>query len=240
MEKSSVFENIKQVCRIICRGAMKADRSPDEVRLIVVTKTVDVKAIREAVDSGMRLFGENRVQEAKKKILSNEIKAIPEKLEWHLIGHLQKNKARDAVQLFEVIHTVDSGELAEELDRQAEKINKIQRILVQVKLSDEETKSGLPEKGLPELLKRIAQLKHLQLEGLMTIPPYRENANDVVPYFRRLRELRDEAQKAGFRLPELSMGMSHDYEAAIEEGATMVRIGTAIFGERQNNNESNN
>jgi len=219
---------------------MKADRSPDEVRLIVVTKTVDVKAIREAVDSGMRLFGENRVQEAKKKILSNEIKAIPEKLEWHLIGHLQKNKARDAVQLFEVIHTVDSGELAEELDRQAEKINKIQRILVQVKLSDEETKSGLPEKGLPELLKRIAQLKHLQLEGLMTIPPYRENANDVVPYFRRLRELRDEAQKAGFRLPELSMGMSHDYEAAIEEGATMVRIGTAIFGERQNNNESNN
>jgi len=232
MEYGSVFEKIKEVFRIISRGAMKADRSPDEVKLIVVTKTVGANAIREAVDSGMRVFGENRVQEAKKKILGDEIRAMPEKLEWHLIGHLQKNKAKDAVQLFEVIHSVDSIELAEELDRQAEKIGKIQRILVQVKLSDEETKSGVTEKGFPELLEKIAKLKHLKLEGLMTIPPYRENVQDVVPYFRRLRELRDEAEKAGFKLPELSMGMSHDYEAAIEEGATMVRIGTAIFGER--------
>jgi hypothetical protein len=232
MGNGSVFENIKEVWRIISRGALKADRSPEEVRLVVVTKTVGIQAIREAVDSGIRLFGENRVQEAKRKILSDEIKSLPEKLEWHLIGHLQKNKARDAVQLFEVIHTVDSGDLAEELDRQAEKINKIQRILVQVKLSPEETKSGVAEEELPELLNKIARLKHLKLEGLMTIPPYRENVSDVVPYFRRLRELRDEAQKPGFRLPELSMGMSHDYEAAIEEGATMVRIGTAIFGER--------
>ena len=232
MEYGSVFEKIKEVFRIISRGAMKADRSPDEVKLIVVTKTVGANAIREAVDSGMRVFGENRVQEAKKKILGDEIRAMPEKLEWHLIGHLQKNKAKDAVQLFEVIHSVDSIELAEELDGQAEKIGKIQRILVQVKLSDEETKSGVTEKGFPELLEKIAKLKHLKLEGLMTIPPYRENVQDVVPYFRRLRELRDEAEKAGFKLPELSMGMSHDYEAAIEEGATMVRIGTAIFGER--------
>jgi PLP dependent protein len=232
MEHGPVFEHIKEVCKIISRGAMKADRNPEEVQLIVVTKTVGVSAIREAVDSGIRVFGENRVQEAKKKILSAEIRAMPEKLQWHLIGHLQKNKAKDAVQLFEVIHSVDSVELAEELDRQAEKIGKIQRILVQVKLSDEETKSGVIEKGLPELLKKIAQLKHLRLEGLMTIPPYLENVRDVVPYFRRLRELRDEAEKDGFMLPELSMGMSHDYEAAIEEGATMVRIGTAIFGER--------
>jgi len=232
MENSSVFENIKEVCRIISRGAMKADRSPDEVRLVVVTKTVGVKAIQEAVDSGMRLFGENRVQEAKRKILSDEIQAMSEKLEWHLIGYLQKNKARDAVQLFELIHSVDSVELAEELNKQAEKIGKVQRILVQVKLSAEDTKSGVIEKGLPELLKKIVQLKHLRLEGLMTIPPYLENVKDVVPYFRRLRELRDEAEKDGFTLPELSMGMSHDYEAAIEEGATMVRIGTAIFGER--------
>lgn len=232
MGNGSVFENIKEVWRIIARGALKADRSPEEVRLVAVTKTVGIQAIREAVDSGIRLFGENRVQEAKRKILSEEITSLPEKLEWHLIGHLQKNKARDAVQLFDVIHTVDSGDLAEELDRQAEKINKTQRILVQVKLSDEETKSGVAEEELPELLSKIARLKHLKLEGLMTIPPYRENVSEAVPYFRRLRELRDASQKAGFRLPELSMGMSHDYEAAIEEGATMVRIGTAIFGER--------
>ncbi len=232
MGNSSVFENIKEVYRIISRGAMKADRSPDEVRLVVVTKTVGVKAIQKAVDSGMRLFGENRVQEAKRKILSDEIQAMPEKLEWHLIGHLQKNKVKDAVQLFDLIHSVDSIDLAAELDRQAEKIGKTQRILVQVKLSEEDTKSGVTEKGLPELLRKIAQLKHLRLEGLMTIPPYMENVKDVAPYFRRLRELRDQAEKDGFTLPELSMGMSHDYEAAIEEGATMVRIGTAIFGER--------
>lgn len=232
MANSPIFENIREVCRIISRGAMKADRSPDEVRLVVVTKTVGVKAIQEAVDSGMRLFGENRVQEAKKKILSDEIQAMPERLEWHLIGHLQKNKAKDAVLLFDLIHSVDSIDLAAELDRQAEKIGKIQRILVQVKLSEEETKNGVSDKQLPELLSKIALLKHLRLEGLMTIPPYLENVSDVVPYFRRLRELRDRAEKDGFTLPELSMGMSHDYEAAIEEGATMVRIGTAIFGER--------
>ncbi|MBI5074722.1 MAG: YggS family pyridoxal phosphate-dependent enzyme [Nitrospirae bacterium] len=232
MNSGSVLENIQKVCSIISRGAVKADRSPEEVRLIVVTKTVGAGAIREAVDSGMRLFGENRIQEAKKKIMSDEIRALPQKLEWHLIGHLQKNKAKDAVQLFEVIHSVDTIELAEELDRQAERFGKTQRVLVQVKLSDEETKSGVSEEGLHELLERIMQLTHLRLEGLMTIPPYRENVSDVVPYFRRLRELRDEAEKDGFRLPELSMGMSHDYEAAIEQGATMVRIGTAIFGER--------
>ncbi|MBI5633404.1 MAG: YggS family pyridoxal phosphate-dependent enzyme [Nitrospirae bacterium] len=228
----SIFDNIKDVRRGITEAAMKAGRSPDKVQLIAVTKTVGAAAVIEAIESGIQVFGENRVQEAKKKILSDEILAMPGKIEWHLIGHLQKNKAKDAVQLFAVIHTVDSVELAEELDRQAEKIGKIQRVLVQVKLSAEETKSGVTEKGLPELLEKIAQLKHLWLEGLMTIPPYRDNARDVVPYFRRLRELRDEAETAGLSLPELSMGMSHDYEAAIEEGATMVRIGTAIFGER--------
>ncbi|MBI5847721.1 MAG: YggS family pyridoxal phosphate-dependent enzyme [Nitrospirae bacterium] len=232
MKNVFIFENIKTVCRNIARGALKANRCPSEVQLVVVTKTVDTAAIRTAVDSGIRVFGENRVQEAKKKILSDEIQAMPEKLQWHLIGHLQKNKAKDAVQLFEVIHSVDSIELAEELNRQAGKIEKIQRILVQVKLSEEETKSGVVEEGLPVLLKEIAQLKNLRLEGLMTIPPFRPDVREVLPYFRRLRDLRDESEKAGFRLPELSMGMSHDYEEAIGEGATMVRIGTAIFGER--------
>ena len=133
---------------------MKADRSPDEVKLIAVTKTVGTEAIREAVDSGVRAFGENRVQEAKKKILSEKIKGLSEKLEWHLIGHLQKNKAKDAVQLFDLIHTVDSVELADELNRQAERINKIQRVLVQVKLSEEETKHGMSEAGLMNLFER--------------------------------------------------------------------------------------
>ncbi len=232
MKKCPIFSQIKAVYLAMSHSAMKADRSPDEVRLIVVSKTVGIPAIREAAESGVRLFGESRVQEARKKILSEEIMAMPEKLEWHLIGHLQKNKARDAVQLFEVIHTVDSAELAEELDRQAEKIGKIQRVLIQVKLSAEETKHGVSEAELPELLKTTAELKHLRVEGLMTIPPYLENVKDVVPYFRRLRGLRDEAELKGYRLPELSMGMSHDYEAAIEEGATLVRVGTAIFGER--------
>lgn len=232
MKKSPIFRHIKEIYRSISHSALKADRDPHEVQLIVVSKTVGIPAIREAVDSGARVFGESRVQEAKTKVLSDEIMAMPEKLEWHLIGHLQKNKARDAVQLFEVIHTVDSIELAEELDRQAEKIGKIQRVLIQVKLSAEETKHGVSEAELPELLKRAAQLKHLRIEGLMTIPPYLESAKDVAPFFKRLRELRDEAAKKGYMLPELSMGMSHDYETAIEEGATMVRIGTAIFGER--------
>ncbi len=227
-----IYENIKEVRRNISRAAINADRSPEEVKLVAVTKTVGITVIQEAVHGGILIFGENRVQEAKKKILSNEISSMTEMLKWHLIGHLQKNKAKDAVQLFDLIHSVDSIELAEELNRQAEKINKIQMILLQVKLSEEETKSGLPENDLLGLLRRISELRNLQAEGLMTIPPYKENVKDVIPYFRRLRQLRDEAAKADFRLPELSMGMSHDYEAAIGEGATMVRIGTAIFGER--------
>jgi len=216
----------------MARGAMKADRSPDEVKLIAVTKTVGTEAIREAVDSGVRAFGENRVQEAKKKILSEKIKGLSEKLEWHLIGHLQKNKAKDAVQLFDLIHTVDSVELADELNRQAERINKIQRVLVQVKLSEEETKHGMSEAGIMNLFERIKEMKHLDLQGLMTIPPFFEDISRVIPFFRRLKALRDEAEKTGLALPELSMGMSHDFEAAIQEGATMVRVGTAIFGER--------
>ena len=211
---------------------MKADRSPDEVKLIAVTKTVGIEAVREAVESGVRAFGENRVQEAKKKILSEEVRGMSEKLEWHLIGSLQKNKAKDAVQLFDLIHTVDSIELADELNRQAERLGKIQRVLVQVKLSEEETKHGVTEAGLMSLLARIKELKHLDLQGLMTIPPFFEDIGRVIPFFRRLKALRDKAEETGVALPELSMGMSHDFEAAIQEGATMVRVGTAIFGER--------
>jgi pyridoxal phosphate enzyme (YggS family) len=232
VKASSIFNNINELYKSISHAAMRADRRPDEVKLVAVTKTVGIDAVREAVEGGLRVFGESRVQEAKKKILSDEIRSMNEKLEWHMIGNLQKNKARDAVQLFGLIHSVDSVELAEELNRQAGMIGKLQRVLVQVKLSEEETKHGVPESGLMRLLLQIRDMANLRLEGLMTIPPFLEDMDEARPYFRRLRELRDTAVKAGFVLPELSMGMSHDFEAAIGEGATMVRIGTAIFGER--------
>ena len=231
-ETPALFNKIKDIYMRMSRAAMKADRSPDEIQLIAVTKTVGTDVIREAVDCGLRVFGENRVQEAKKKIMSDEIRSMSEQLGWHLIGHLQKNKAKDAVQLFDLIASVDSLELAEEIDRQAEKIGKVQRILVQVKLAEEETKYGLAENALMPVLERIKGKKHIKAEGLMTIPPFLDDMNSIRPYFIRLRELRDRAASAGFALPELSMGMSHDFETAIEEGATMVRIGTAIFGER--------
>jgi len=231
-ETPVLFNKIKDVYMRISRAAMKADRSPDEVRLIAVTKTVTVEAIREAVDCGLRVFGENRVQEAKQKIMNSGIRSLSEQLAWHLIGHLQKNKTKDAVQLFDLIHSVDSAELAEEIDRQAERIGKVQRVLVQVKLSEEETKYGIAEEALPQMLESIEGKDHIRAEGLMTIPPFLRDLNSVRPYFIRLRELRERTEARGFALPELSMGMSHDFEAAIEEGATMVRIGTAIFGER--------
>jgi pyridoxal phosphate enzyme (YggS family) len=232
MDMQLLFNNIRDIYMRMSRAAMKADRSPDEVELIAVTKTVETGMIRQAVDCGLRVFGENRVQEADRKIMSDEVRAMSEQLSWHLIGHLQKNKAKDAVRLFDLIHTVDSAELAEELDRHAEKIGKIQRVLVQVKLSEEETKSGIPEQALMPLLENIQGRKHIRVEGLMTMPPFLDDVNVIRPYFTRLRELRDRTAAAGFALPELSMGMSHDFEIAIEEGATMVRIGTAIFGER--------
>lgn len=222
---------------------MRAGRDPEAVKLIAVTKTVNIETVHKAIDIGIRIFGENRVQEAQKKIQDLKMKATPPfpplnkggiigGVEWHLIGHLQKNKAKYAVQLFDLIHTVDSIELAEELNKQSKKISKIQRVLVQVKLSEEETKHGVSEEELMPLLEKIYSLDNLKLEGLMTIPPFLDNQEKVRPYFRKLREIRDEAQKKGFMLSELSMGMSNDFEAAIEEGATMVRIGTALFGER--------
>ncbi len=239
-----LIENASTIFKKMSHAAMRAGRSPESVKLIAVTKTVGIETIKEAIDAGVRIFGENRVQEARGKAESLKLKVIPPApplnkggtiggVEWHLIGHLQKNKAKYAVQLFDLIHTVDSIELAEELSRQAEKTRKIQRILVQVKLSEEETKHGVSEMDLLPLLKKIESLVNLKLEGLMTIPPYFEDAEEVRPYFKKLRELRDKAEKEGFKLPELSMGMSNDFEAAIEEGATMVRIGTAIFGERK-------
>ncbi|MDI6890503.1 MAG: YggS family pyridoxal phosphate-dependent enzyme [Thermodesulfovibrionales bacterium] len=237
MTDSALFENIKTIYRQISHAAMGAGREPGDVKLIAITKTVDARRIKEAIDWGLRIFGESRVQEAKVKIeefsrLSTIDYRLPT-ISWHLVGHLQKNKAKTAVQLFDLIHSLDSIELAEELDKHAERAGKFQRVLIQVKLSEEETKHGVPKEGLADLIEVVAEMKNLKIEGLMTIPPFFDDPEMAKPYFRELRELRDNAVKSGYELPELSMGMTHDFEIAIEEGATMVRIGTAIFGERK-------
>ena len=232
MDEIQLLENLKEIYRKMAHAAMRAGREPSKVRLIAVTKTVDIDLIRKAVDLGQREFGENRVQEAQKKIRSDKLSVKTEGIHWHLIGHLQKNKVKAAVGLFDLIHSVDSLELAEEIDFQAAKIGKKQRILIQVKLSEEETKHGVPENDLFDLVRKTAALGNLKLEGLMTLPPFFDEPERSRPYFRRLSELRKEAEGKGFRLPELSMGMSNDFEVAIGEGATMVRVGTAIFGER--------
>jgi PLP dependent protein len=232
MDEIQLLDNLKEIHRKIAHAAIRVGREPSEIKLIAVTKTVNIDLIRMAVDIGLREFGENRVQEAQKKVKSDKLSVMTERIHWHLIGHLQKNKVKTAVGLFDLIHSVDSLELAVEIDTQAAKISKKQRVLIQVKLSEEETKHGAAENDLLDLVRKTTALGNVKLEGLMTLPPFFDEPEKARPYFRRLSELRREAEKKGFRLPELSMGMSHDVEVAIEEGATMVRVGTAIFGER--------
>ena len=232
MLDTALLENIKNIYRKISYAAMRAGRSPFDIKLISVTKTVGIDRIKEAIDLGLRIFGENRVQEAKEKISKFEIRNSNLRIEWHLIGHLQKNKAKTAVELFDLIHSLDSVELAETLNKHAEKAGKVQRVLLEVKLSEEETKHGVSRKDLMGLIEAVSDMKNLKLEGVMTMPPFFENPEMARPFFRELRELRNSADALGYKLPELSMGMTNDFEVAIEEGATMVRIGTGIFGER--------
>ena len=241
MKEKGLCGNIKNIYRRISHAAMRVERDPCDVKLIAVTKTVDAERIKEAIDWGLRIFGESRVQEAKEKISDLKSQLNPPSppfnkggwggllIEWHLIGHLQKNKAKTAVQLFDLIHSIDSRGLAEELNNYAEKAGKIQRVLIQVKLSEEETKHGIGEEDVMNLIDAVIKMKNLKLEGLMTMPPYFDNPEMARPYFRELRELRDNAKRVGYKLPELSMGMTNDFEIAIEEGATIVRIGTGIF-----------
>ncbi|ODA43363.1 Uncharacterized protein THER_1926 [Thermodesulfovibrio sp. N1] len=207
---------------------MRAGRNPEEIKLIAVSKSQSIDKIIEAADLGLRIFGESRVQEAKDKI--EKIKDF--NIEWHMIGHLQTNKVKDAVRLFEVIHSLDSEKLAVSINKEAEKINKIQRVLIQIKLSQEESKYGIEEDEVEKLIEKCKNLNNIKIEGLMTIPPYFDNPNNVRPYFSKLRQIRDFLSNKYPFIKELSMGMSHDFEVAIEEGATMVRIGTALFGQR--------
>ena len=223
---TKIAQNLEEVRRRINAAALRAGREA-QVRLVAVSKTVPVELIREAVAAGQRLFGENYLQEARGKI-----EVLGEAADWHFIGHLQSNKAKAAVELFELIHGVDRLKLAKALDAAAASLGKVQKILMQVNLAGEASKSGVSPEGAPELLRQIALLPHLQVLGLMTMPPFLA-PEAVRPYFRALRELRDHLQDlSGRPLPELSMGMSGDYEVAIEAGATLVRVGTAIFGSR--------
>ncbi len=226
----SIADNLKTVRDRIASAAARAGRDPSSVKLVVVTKTVDVGKIREALASGSMILGENRVQEAKDKI-----DQLGPDASWHLIGRLQTNKAKFAVKLFSLIHSVDSLDLAKELDRQAAKIGKLQDVLVEVNIAGEAAKAGVSARGCARLVREAAKFGHIAIKGLMTMPPYSENPEDSRPYFRRLRELASAIAGeniANVSMQELSMGMSGDFETAVEEGATLVRVGTAIFGER--------
>jgi pyridoxal phosphate enzyme (YggS family) len=223
----TIRDRLLRVQERIATAALRATRDPSTVTLVAVSKTMPVEVIRQALDAGVGILGENRVQEAKEKIA-----ALPGGAAWHLVGHLQTNKAKLAVQLFEVIHSVDSIKLVQALDRHGKEAGKRVRCLVEVNLEGEASKSGTSEADAREVVNAARDLAHVQVEGLMTIPPLLPNPEEVRPYFRRLRALRDTLQGGGLALPELSMGMTHDFEVAIEEGATLVRIGTAIFGAR--------
>ena len=233
-EGSDLRARAAEVLARIERSAGRAGRDPSQVKLVAVSKTHPAALVREAAAvAGLRDFGENRVQEAEGKI--EELKEVPD-LRWHLIGHLQPNKARRAVRLFDLIQSVDSAALAERLERIcAEEGRESLEVLAQVDLAGEDSKSGATAEELPTLFEVFGRCTRVRCKGLMTLPPFFEDVERVRPFFRRLRALRDEwgARGAfGAATGELSMGMSHDYEAAIEEGATLVRVGTAVFGER--------
>ena len=231
MTTNSVRENLLRMQERIAGAAARAGRNADEITLIGVSKTHPANAIREAFEAGVRHFGENRVQEWEGKRTGTEGLAAT----WHLIGHLQNNKAVRAARLFHSIDSVDDLALAQRLDRARVEVGIPEklRVLIEVRVAPEETKSGVETREASELAEKIASLPRLELGGLMCIPPFLEQAEKVRSYFRRLRELRDDLAKTlGLALPVLSMGMSHDFEVAIEEGATEVRVGTALFGTR--------
>jgi hypothetical protein len=230
----SVKDNILQIRSQIASICEKKGRNPEEIKLVAVIKTAEIEQIKEAINAGVSILGGNKVQDSLKKyneLSKNNFGKV--RISWHMIGHLQTNKVKQAVKIFDLIHSVDSLRLAKVIDREAEKINKLQDILVQVNVSKENTKFGLrPEEVIKEI-KEIAQLKYINIKGLMTIAPLVEDAEEVRPYFRLLRELRDKINTLGicdYKLDDLSMGMTQDYKIAIEEGATIVRIGRAIFG----------
>jgi len=226
----NIADNIRQIRDAMAEAARRAKRDPTDVRLMAVTKTVDDERILEAIRTGVDILGENYVQEAKRKL-----EKMGKTGKWHLIGHLQTNKAKYAVRLFDMVQSVDRLELALELDRRARAAGIVLKILIEVNIAGEQTKSGVPREETLALVRRIAPLENLTIQGLMTMPPWFDDPEEARPFFRALRELRERI--AAEEIPrvemrELSMGMTGDYAIAVEEGATIVRIGRGIFGER--------
>ena len=227
---SQISNNLEKVRERIAKAASRAGRNPQNIQLVAVSKTVDTERIKRAIEAGATILGENYIQESRKKI-----EELGHSVRWDFIGHLQSNKVKYAIDLFGMIHSVDRLSLAQEINKVADKKKKKVRILVQVNISGEEAKSGIDPEGVISLVTEIAPSKNLSLEGLMTMPPYFDDPEEARPYFISLRELRDKILAEnieGIALRELSMGMSGDFEVAIEEGSTLVRVGTAIFGER--------
>jgi len=226
-----VAANYRKVLDSIADATAKSRRAAGQVKLLAATKSQSIELIRAAVDAGITLIGENYVREA-----AGKKPRIDEAIEWHMIGHLQRNKVKAAVDLFDVFESLDNLPLARELDKEGQKRNKVIRVFVEVNLGGEESKTGVNESEAASLVQQVASLSHLRVEGFMSVPPYREDPEEVRPYFRKLRLLQEKLGEIRFprlELRELSMGMSHDYKVAIEEGATIVRIGTALFGPRR-------
>ena len=226
---NSVSQNLERVREQIAQAAAKAGRAVEDIELVAITKTHPAEKVREAIETGQTLFGESRVQEARAKIPE-----LPSNTRWHFVGHLQKNKIRHALPLFDMIHSVDSLVLAQDIDRIAEEEGLHPRVLLEVNMAGEGSKFGFSSEKLHDQMEELLALPRLSILGLMTIPPFAEEAEESRKYFIQLRELRDRLQTR-FRvdLAQLSMGMTQDFPVAIEEGATLVRVGTAIFGERR-------
>ncbi|HPV43103.1 MAG TPA: YggS family pyridoxal phosphate-dependent enzyme [Spirochaetota bacterium] len=224
----SIIDNYTAIEKEIAAIATASGRGPGGIRIVAVSKTFDESVIQEAIDSGIRVFGENKIQEARRKIPS-----LRGDFTFHMVGHLQSNKAREAVQLFDLIHSIDKADTAAAVDREAGRIGKKQKVLVQVNTSGEESKSGIVPASARDLVARVTDLKNLDLLGFMTMAPFTDDEGVIRQTFRASRGLMEEINVSlGLALAELSMGMSSDYRIAVEEGATLVRIGTAIFGHR--------
>lgn len=227
---SQIADNLKKVQEKMEAAARRVGRKPEEIRLVAVSKTVPPERVLEGIQAGVKILGENYVQEAKKKV-----EALGRDVAWHFIGHLQTNKAKIAVRLFDLIHSVDSLHLAEELNKAAQVEGKVMPVLLEVKLSEEKSKFGVEEDNILQLAEGISRMENLMVQGLMTMPPLFSEPEDARPYFTRLRKLSEMIAYQKFprvSMEELSMGMSNDFEIAIEEGATLIRVGTAIFGPR--------
>ncbi len=228
--EATVRDNITEVRERIAAAAARSGRHAEEVRLLAVTKTIDDRRIMQAIAAGIEIIGENYVQEAKRKI-----ELMGRAAEWHLIGHLQTNKAKYAARLFDMVHSIDRIDVAEALNKRCAQDGRIMKVLIEVNISGEMTKRGIEPDGVLPLINRIAALENLSVQGLMTMAPWFDDPEEARPCFVALRRLRDvilEADIPGIGMKELSMGMSGDYEVAVEEGATLVRIGRSIFGER--------